>query len=165
MIMQKRAEKGDDNMHRTYENIRILRVTKGWTQQELAEKMGYTDKSMISKIEKGKVDLTLSKVEDFAEIFGTTPAQLMGLEDEMDETTIKIAKSLTRIMEYSEKGREEDTVFLPSKDFDREKKSKNTIDASELFQKRKTNKVDIIDENDFFIVESKGSDTNENRKD
>ncbi len=145
--MQKRAQKGDDNMHKIYENIRILRVTRGWTQQELAEKMGYTEKSIISKIEKGKVDLTLSKVEDFAKIFGTTPAQLMGLEDGIDETTRKLARSLTRIMEYSEKSAEiaeivdNDPTFLPSREIDNKKKrnskKKKKLDNSEIFQKKK----------------------------
>ena len=39
-----------------YINIRNRRKELGLTQAELAEKLGYADKSMIAKIEKGSVD-------------------------------------------------------------------------------------------------------------
>ena len=48
------------------------------TQEELARKAGYTDRSMIAKIEKGQVDLSQSKIKQFADIFGVTPGHLMG---------------------------------------------------------------------------------------
>lgn len=61
-----------------YNNIKYYRKKIGLTQTDLALKMGYTDKSMISQIERGKVDLPLSKVEEFAKIFGVSPGTLMG---------------------------------------------------------------------------------------
>ena len=45
-------------MLKLYENIKENRVAKGWSQSELARRVGYSDKSMISKIEKGVVDLS-----------------------------------------------------------------------------------------------------------
>ena len=48
------------------------------SQQELAEKAGYTDRSSIAKVEAGKVDLTQSKVKAFANALNTTPGELMG---------------------------------------------------------------------------------------
>lgn len=51
------------------------------TQTDLAKKLGYADKSMIAKIEKGAVDLPQSKIIAFAEALDTTPSELMGWDD------------------------------------------------------------------------------------
>jgi transcriptional regulator with XRE-family HTH domain len=65
-------------MLQLYENIKLLRISHGWNQSELAEKVGYSDKSMISKIEKGAVDLSRSQIVKFATVFGVTASVLMG---------------------------------------------------------------------------------------
>ena len=64
-----------------YTNIKTLRESKGWTQAETAQKMGYKDRSMIAKIEAGKVDITVGKVEAFADLFGVAPVDLIGWRD------------------------------------------------------------------------------------
>ena len=69
-------------------NILLLRKQLGWTQEELAKKMGYKSKSTINKIELGKNDIPQSKIVKFADVLGTTPAFLMGWNDnEGQETT------------------------------------------------------------------------------
>ena len=55
-------------MHKLYENIKKRRIELGYSQTKLAELMGYSDKTMISKLEKGTVDLNISKVEAFAKV-------------------------------------------------------------------------------------------------
>ena len=60
------------------ENILMFRKRKGWTQEELAQRMGYKSKSTINKIEMGKSDIPQSKIAQFAAVFDTTPAHLMG---------------------------------------------------------------------------------------
>lgn len=67
-------------MLQLYKNIKQRRTDLHLTQSELAKKMGYADKSMIAKIEKGLIDLPQSKIVAFAEALDTTPAQLMGWE-------------------------------------------------------------------------------------
>lgn len=67
-----------------YKNIKARRIELGLTQSELASKLGYADKSMIAKIEKGVVDIPLSKIEAFARALKTTPDFIMGWEQ--DET-------------------------------------------------------------------------------
>ena len=64
------------------DNIAWMRKRLGWTQEELAVKMGYKSKSTINKIELGINDIPQSKIVKFAEVLGTTPAQLMGWEEE-----------------------------------------------------------------------------------
>lgn len=65
----------------TYENIRALREQLGLSQEMLAEKTGYKDRSSIAKIESGLVDLTQSKIAAFAKALNVTPAYLMGIEE------------------------------------------------------------------------------------
>lgn len=67
-------------MLQLYKNIKTRRNELRMTQIDLAEKLGYADKSMISKIEKGLVDLPQSKILAFAEVLKVTPGELMGLD-------------------------------------------------------------------------------------
>ena len=65
----------------THENIKSLREKRGMSQETLAAKTGYKDRSSIAKVESGKVDLSQSKIAAFAAALGVTPAELMGIED------------------------------------------------------------------------------------
>jgi transcriptional regulator with XRE-family HTH domain len=67
-------------------NILRLRRSLGWTQEELAQRMGYKSKSTINKIEMGINDVPQSKIIMFAEVLGTTPAQIMGWDEEEKNT-------------------------------------------------------------------------------
>ena len=71
-------------MKTIYEKIKQYRLENKWTQTELAHMVGYSDKSMIAKIEAGKVDLSQSKIACFCEVFGVSPIELMGMEDFID---------------------------------------------------------------------------------
>lgn len=64
------------------DNILRARKRLGMTQEELAKRMGYKSKSTINKIEMGINDIPQSKIVRFAEVLGTTPADLMGWDDE-----------------------------------------------------------------------------------
>lgn len=66
----------------THENIKTLRERMGLSQEALAEKTGYKDRSSIAKIEAGLVDLSQSKIAAFAKALNVTPGRLMGIEDE-----------------------------------------------------------------------------------
>lgn len=65
-------------MLKLYENIKVRRKEMKMTQEELARRTGYTDRSSIARIEKGEIDLPQSKIKQFAEALGTTPGHLMG---------------------------------------------------------------------------------------
>lgn len=69
-------------MKALYSNIKALRIAKGWSQEELALRLGYKDRSMLAKIEAGKVDITVGKVEAFADAFGVAPVDLIGWRDD-----------------------------------------------------------------------------------
>ena len=86
-------------MLQLYQNIRALRKLNHWTQEELATRMGYTDRSMIAKIESGKVDLARSKIIEFARIFNVPVGDLMG-DDGVDITVPELDERARRIIEY-----------------------------------------------------------------
>lgn len=68
-------------MSAIYDRIKQRRIELGLTVEELANKMGYKDKSSISKIENGKADIPTSKVVAFARALETTTAYLLGVDD------------------------------------------------------------------------------------
>lgn len=72
-------------MLQLYENIKIMRKEAKMTQEELARRTGYTDRSSIARIEKGEIDLPQSKIKQFAEALGTTPGHLMGWDAEPED--------------------------------------------------------------------------------
>lgn len=90
-----------------YRKIKEKRKELGWSQEELAKKMGYTDRSSIAKIETGKVDLAVPKIEQFADVLGVTPSWLMGWDDEDEpsdppsiETSRLVAHNMQEAVDY-----------------------------------------------------------------
>lgn len=74
------------------QKIKERRELLGMTQDELAEKSGYKSRSSINKIEKGGNDLPQSKVALFAKILQTTPAYLMGWEEDSQSKDLDIRR-------------------------------------------------------------------------
>ena len=71
-------------MHQLYKNIKSRRLELGMTQDELAEKVGYSGKSMIARIEKGDIDLQIPKVISIAKALNTSPGELVGWVESED---------------------------------------------------------------------------------
>lgn len=69
-------------METIYERIKKRRIELGMTVEDLANKMGYKDKSSISKIENGKADIPQAKVLAFARALNTTTAYLIGAAED-----------------------------------------------------------------------------------
>lgn len=67
------------------EKVKLKREELNLSQEELAEKMNYKSKTSIHKIEVGITDLPLSKVKELAAVLKTTPAYLMGWEEDKSE--------------------------------------------------------------------------------
>jgi len=67
-------------MSTIYDRIKARRLELGLTVEELAQQLGYKDKSSISKIENGKADIPQAKVELFARALRTSTAYLMGVD-------------------------------------------------------------------------------------
>lgn len=83
------------------ERIRARREELGMTQQELADRMGYSSRTTINKIEAGVNDISQSKVVAFAKALDTTVAYLMEWEEEdkqkayyLNDETAEIAQAV-----------------------------------------------------------------------
>lgn len=80
----------------TGERIKSKREALGLSQEELAQKVGYTDRTSIAKVEAGKVDLPESKILAFADALGVTPAYLCGWDEAKAETELDLQRRLRR---------------------------------------------------------------------
>jgi transcriptional regulator with XRE-family HTH domain len=78
--------------------IKARRTALGWSQRELAEKVGYKNHSVVARIEAGSVDLPQSRIGQFAKVLGVTPGYLMGLvTEEESKKTDQLAKLVLRM--------------------------------------------------------------------
>lgn len=89
-------------MLKLYENIKKRRIALNMSQQELAEAVGYSGKSMISQVEKGMIDISSTMISRFAEALKCTESFLMGWEDDIVElaTAPKQDEMVNRAIEY-----------------------------------------------------------------
>lgn len=65
----------------TGSRIKLFRKRAGLSQEMLAKKVGYTDRSSISKIESGETELTDSKILLFAKALGVSVTDILGMTD------------------------------------------------------------------------------------
>lgn len=83
--------------------IKEKRIEKGWTQRELAARMGYTNHSTLARIETGHVEVTQSRIVQFAEVLDTSIAYLMGYEDtdkEKSAETDGLSESKIKLLDF-----------------------------------------------------------------
>ena len=81
--------------------IKERRELLNLSQEELALKLGYKSRSTINKIESGINDITQSKVVEFAKVLQTTPAYLMGWEEnenkKLDRQNISLKSNISAV--------------------------------------------------------------------
>ena len=74
-----------------YKNIKKYRELKNMSQEDLAKKVGYSNRSAITRIEKGEIDLPQSKITAIADALGVPAGTLMG-STEIDTDDILYAE-------------------------------------------------------------------------
>ena len=67
------------------DNVKRLRLEKGITQDELAKRVGYSDRSAIAKLEAGAFDIPYSKIILIAEALNVDPVDLFGFDNEEEK--------------------------------------------------------------------------------
>jgi transcriptional regulator with XRE-family HTH domain len=60
-----------------HEKIKLARIAKGWTQEDLAEKLGMSING-YGDLERGNRDIKLSKLEQLSELLGVDVSELFG---------------------------------------------------------------------------------------
>ena len=83
------------------EKIKLRRTEKGWSLQDLADRMGYANKSSIARIETGAIDPPQSKVVKFAAALDTTVADLMDWEEEKPVQEDELSENVKRLVDFA----------------------------------------------------------------
>jgi len=65
-----------DELETVGKNIELARTLVGWSQAELAEAMS-VDQQYISKVEKGKLNISMKTLARFASALGKEPKDLL----------------------------------------------------------------------------------------
>ncbi len=65
---------------KVHDKLKVMRLFKGWSQEEMAEKLGYS-LSGYTKVERGETDLNISKLEKISEIMGIDLEKLLGMNE------------------------------------------------------------------------------------
>ncbi len=63
-----------------HQKIKALRLFNDFTQEEMAEKLGYASVQGYAKIERGESDLTIGKLEEIAKVLGVNLQNLISLK-------------------------------------------------------------------------------------
>lgn len=93
----------------TGDRIKMLRTSKGFSQEELGEKIG-VKKAAINKYENGiVVNLKRETIEKLAEVLEVTPVYIMGFEGEEEPTPSNEDGLNSEILAFIEKVKKMDS--------------------------------------------------------
>ena len=98
------------------EKIKQRRIELGWSQRELANKMGYSNNSTLVKIEKGIVDVSQSRIVQFSKVLGVSIAYLMDWEEEEEQKNDTIADVILKMRTDQEFMSVVETLYKLDKD-------------------------------------------------
>lgn len=70
----------------TADRIRKIREERGWSQEDLAKRLGLKDKSSVCRVEKQGNNVTTKSIRRYAEALNTTIPRIMGWSDSDDIT-------------------------------------------------------------------------------
>lgn len=74
-------------------NIRTLRQRRGWSQEDVANKLGISIPA-FSKIETGVTDVNLSRLEQIAKIYDVSVVTLLALDEAPAEPQLTLLNSI-----------------------------------------------------------------------
>lgn len=80
------------------DNIRYLRRKRGWSQDYLAERLGYKSYTTIQKWESGVSEPSLKKAHAIADLFGVDINDLAGPSIEEEETSLIASDRLAKVL-------------------------------------------------------------------
>ena len=79
--------------------LKELRKNKGYTQQDLAEKIGMTKRTIIAW-ENGERDIKSEQAQKLADIFGVSVGFLLGYERETGDFNIEDLKKARDVLDW-----------------------------------------------------------------
>lgn len=66
------------------DRIKKKRLELGWNQEDLAKKMGYKDKTSVSKMESSGDNISLKKLSRVSEVLDVDVVELLGIYEQED---------------------------------------------------------------------------------
>ncbi len=78
------------------ETIRHLRQQRGYSQEAMADSLGLST-TAYGDIERGKTDLTISRLAQIADVLGTAPLAILGADDEADALRHQLEKQALEV--------------------------------------------------------------------
>lgn len=78
------------------ERIKQKRLEKGWTQDDLRIKLGYTSRGTVHHIETGRNDITASRLKQIADVLGTTPSELLGYDEPLADDELSMIEDICK---------------------------------------------------------------------
>lgn len=93
------------------EEVKRLRVQKGFSQEALAKMSGFKGRQSIQKIEKGKSDISIDRLKDLSKALGVSPSHFIDLAIS-DEYKANFVVDLTKGL--SEQGLEMLKLYVDS---------------------------------------------------
>lgn len=87
------------------ERIKLIRESKGISQEELAKRLGLKDKSSVCKIEKAGDCISTKSIKRYADALNTSVARIMGWtqDDKMDDYIIEVEEQGMKIVVEEQK--------------------------------------------------------------
>lgn len=109
------------------ERIKLRREELNMSQDELAHKLGYKNRSSINKIELDKQNLRQSKIKAIADALSTTPSYIMGWDNPLyTENERDLFKEIYAAKEENKKwsflNEDEQDIILAYRNLDEESK-------------------------------------------
>lgn len=121
------------------DRIRVLRLLKNYTQENVAEELGISG-SAYAKIERGESDISISRIEQIGKVYGLNASQLISMTDSIQKTDI--AKSDVDLVSLQISQEFKDTIVLPALIFEQIQAMNSKLD---LLQKR----IDTIEKRKY----------------
>lgn len=81
--------------------IKQKRLELGMSQREFSQKVGYTDHSIVTRIESGQVDLPLSKLKKIAGVLDVSIPWLLDMEEEYKTAIPSDMREMTELWNES----------------------------------------------------------------
>ena len=75
-----------------HEKLKTMRLCKNWTQEDLAEKLGWAVNT-YAKIERGESDVKLDKLKQITDVIGVDLSELLNVSD---RTVFNFAENCTQ---------------------------------------------------------------------
>ncbi|EIJ44169.1 putative transcription factor, MBF1 like protein [Beggiatoa alba B18LD] len=123
-----------------HEKIQLMRTLKGWSQEEMAEKLSMSV-SGYAKIERGATDITMSRLKSISEVLGV---QLQDLFSQSGKVLINLGEIHGLNYSYI------DTCNITES----EKELAHKIESLELIVKQQTKEIDYL-KNIIELMKSK----------